>query len=97
MVESEELMALENEALTYEELLPHLRLHQGKFILINADQLGGIFATKKEALDNGYNLFGLAGFMVKEIQLVEEPIFMFGSLGEYSCLRTPGAPVNSEQ
>jgi hypothetical protein len=47
--------------------------HEGKFVLITGTTILGIFASKREALDEGYRHYLLGGFLVQQI-LTWEPV-----------------------
>jgi hypothetical protein len=64
-------MALEKELATYRRELPNLLANTGKFVLIHGDAVAGIWETYPDAIQEGYRLFGLEPFMVKQIQAVE--------------------------
>lgn len=64
-------MALEKELATYESKLPVLLRDEGKFVLIHADQIAGIFDTYQAALQAGYEKFGLTAFLVKRVEWAE--------------------------
>jgi hypothetical protein len=63
-------MALEQELATYRRELPKLVANTGKFVLIHG-KVSGIWETYSDALQEGYRLFGLEPFLVKQIQAVE--------------------------
>lgn len=69
-------MALEQELKTYEaklhELLPD---NAGKFVLIQGEQVAGVWDTYQDALKAGYEKFKLTPFLVKRIQGVEQVQF----------------------
>ena len=69
-------MALERELETYRQKLPELLCDEGKFALVREDALIGIYGTYGDALEVGYQRFGLAPFLVKQIQLVEPVQFI---------------------
>jgi hypothetical protein len=64
-------MSLEKEMATYRRELPKLTMNTGKFVLIQGDQVAGIWETYQDALQEGYRLFALEPFFVKQIQPVE--------------------------
>ena len=64
-------MALEKELATYKRELPKLLANTGKFVLIHEDEVAGCWETYPDALQEGYRLFGLQPFLVKQIQPVE--------------------------
>ncbi len=65
---------LEKEFETYRRELPKLlEEHQeGKHALIYGDKIEGLFDTFSDAIDAGYEKFGLAQFCVKEVRATEE-------------------------
>jgi hypothetical protein len=65
-------MALEKEVETYTKSLPQLLADQGKYVLIHGEKVVGIYDTYQDALKIGYESFGLAPFLVKRIQAVEQ-------------------------
>lgn len=69
-------MALEKELATYQEKLPELKQHEGKFVLIHDDKVIDLFTSYEDALKEGYKQFGLNPFLVKQIHAVE-PVFCF--------------------
>ena len=64
-------MVLEHELKTYEQRLPDLRAHEGKFVLIHDDEVVGIFVAYEDAIRAGYEKYGLSPFLVKQIHAVE--------------------------
>jgi hypothetical protein len=70
------LMALELELETYKAKLGELSGNEGKFALIHADQVLGIFDTYSDAINEGYERVGLKPFLVKQIQAVERVQFV---------------------
>jgi hypothetical protein len=69
-------MELEKEQQTYERELPKLLPSAGKFALVQADQVVGIFEAYADALKAGYEKFGInTPFLVKQIQAVERAQF----------------------
>lgn len=70
------MSALEKELEIYRENLPSLLLQEGKFALIHGDKVAGIFDTYADALAEGYKLFNLEPFLVKQIQAVEQAHFI---------------------
>lgn len=55
----------------YESLKPAVLEHEGKYVLIHRRQNAGIWDTYEDALQAGYQQFGLKLFLVKRIQGVE--------------------------
>lgn len=73
-------MAFEKELETYRRALPDWIEQEGKWTLIFGDEIGGVFDSREEATDQGYEKFGLAQFLVKQIHQVEPVYFMGGAL-----------------
>jgi hypothetical protein len=69
-------MALETELATYQEKLPELKGHEGKFVLIHGDAVVDFFSTYEDAIKAGYQQFALKPFLVKQVHAIE-PIFCF--------------------
>lgn len=69
-------MALEKELETYKAKLPELKAHEGKFVLIQGDNVVDMFTSYDDALKEGYQRFKLTPFLVKQI-LAIEPVFYF--------------------
>lgn len=69
-------MALEQESATYQEHLMELLDSEGKYVLIGGAEIVGCFDSYEQALDAGYDRFGLAPFLVKEIRRAE-PLLYF--------------------
>lgn len=46
---------------------------EGKYVLINGDQVIGVFDTEKDAIDQGYERLGNVPFLVKQVVTVETP------------------------
>lgn len=70
------MMALEKELETYRDRLPSLLAEEGKFALIRGGEVVGTFDTYADALTEGYKLFKLDPFLVKQIQAVEQAHFI---------------------
>jgi hypothetical protein len=63
----------EKELATYERHKEELvSVHEGRFVLIQGDQIAGIWDTYQDALEAGYKQFGLTPFMVKQIRGMEQ-------------------------
>jgi hypothetical protein len=69
-------MALEREMQTYTEKLPELLDREGKYVLIHEDQVAGTYDPWADAIQIGYDKYGLQPFLVKEIAAVEPVIFI---------------------
>ncbi len=70
------MMALEKELETYRDRLPSLLAEEGKFALVHGGEVVGTFDTYADALTEGYKLFKLDPFLVKQIQAVEQAHFI---------------------
>lgn len=64
-------MALEKELATYKARLEELCPQEGRFVLICGDDVAGIWETYQDALQAGYQKFGLNPFLVKQILWTE--------------------------
>ena len=69
-------MALERELETYKAKLPELKKDEGKFVLIHGDRVVDIFSSYEDALKEGYKMFGLNPFLVKQIHSIEQAQFI---------------------
>ncbi len=69
-------MALERELETYEAKLPELKAHEGKYALIKGDHFVDVYGTYEDALKQGYAMFKLEPFLVKQIHSVEHAQFI---------------------
>ena len=65
-------MALERELATYSAKLPEMKEHEGKFVLIQGEEIVDYFVTYEDAVKEGYTRFKLEPFLVKQIQSVEQ-------------------------
>lgn len=66
-------MALEKELATYQAKLGELKQHEGKYALIQGDNVEDFFSTYEDAIKAGYQKFKLEPFLVKRV-LATEPI-----------------------
>ena len=69
-------MALEKELQTYKNKLPELKKDEGKFVLIHDDDVVDTFTSYEDAIKEGYKLFKLEPFLVKQIQAIEQVQFI---------------------
>jgi len=69
-------MALETELATYERKRQELLADEGRHVLIRGEAVVGIWDTFEEAIDAGYETFGLTGFFVKKIAAVDPVLFI---------------------
>ncbi len=66
---------------TFRRQLPNLLLgSSGKFALIQGQAVDSVWNTQDEALEAGYERFGLGPFLVKQIVEVEEPRYFSRNL-----------------
>ena len=66
---------LKEEAGAYDAHLSYLlEKGEGKFVLIHDSEIGGIFDSEADAIDQGFKTFGSVPFLVKQILREEEPI-----------------------
>jgi hypothetical protein len=68
---------LKTELETYAERKPELlESSEGKFVVIQRASIAGVWDTYEEALRAGYEKFGLAPFLVKQIERIETVKFI---------------------
>jgi len=73
-----ELKKLETELQTFDLLLPQLlETNRGDWVLIKKTELGGLFPEQRDALNTGYEKYGLEGFLVQQV-LEEQPTYLIG-------------------
>lgn len=70
------LEVLEREIRTSRAKLPELLQHEGKFVLILGDDVVDFFTSYEDALKQGYDKFGLGPFLVKQVQRVEQALWI---------------------
>ena len=70
------MSTLEKELETYRQNLPGLLPQEGKFVLIHNGDLSGTFDTYADAVAEGYKVFKLEPFLVKQIQQFEQAHFV---------------------
>lgn len=76
-------MALERELETFRRELPTLLQDAGKrgqYALVHGEQVHGVWPTVDEALEAGYQTFGLDPFLVKEVTDNETPQYFSRSV-----------------
>jgi hypothetical protein len=76
-------MALEREMETFRRELPNLlrtETNRDKFVLIHNDKVDSIWDTVEEALDAGYERFGLDVFLAQKITEHEKPVYFSRNL-----------------
>ena len=66
-------MALEKELDTYKQKLPELQVNEGKFVLIHGGDVVDVYSSYDDAIKQGYNMFSLDPFLVKQIH-AQEPV-----------------------
>ncbi|MBH1970838.1 hypothetical protein FK216_06010 [Moraxellaceae bacterium AER2_44_116] len=66
---------LDTEIATFNEHLPTLISHLGKFVVIKGEKIEGIYDTYSDALKFGYQKFKLEPFLVKKISPSEQVLF----------------------
>jgi hypothetical protein len=64
-------MALDREIDTYNRRLGELLPHQGKYVVIHADEVVGTYDGFEDALQVGYERFGDEAFLVRKIRETE--------------------------
>lgn len=70
-------MALEKELETYNAKLPELKEQEGKYVLIQGDQIVDTYTSYEDAMKEGYTKFGLnKPFLVKQIRSIEQVQFI---------------------
>ncbi len=67
--------ALQKELETYQRELPNLLGDAGKYVLIRGDQLHGVWSTYEDAIQEGYRLFNLEPFLVRQISAMEQVFY----------------------
>ena len=65
-------MALEQELATYQKTLDDWTEHEGRYVLINGDQVIGFFSSHDDAIREGYERFNLTPFLVKRVSALEQ-------------------------
>lgn len=67
-------MTLTKELATYESQKDSL-LSKGeaKFVLIRDDEVGGLYDSETDAINEGYRRYGHVPFLVKKVERVEVP------------------------
>jgi hypothetical protein len=59
-----------------------LKAADGQYVVIRGDQICKLLPTYKEALAWGYESFGLASFLVKQVCAVEPSVYMSRFVGK---------------
>ena len=73
-------MALQKELETYKNKLSELKKDEGKFVLIHGEDVIDTFSSYDDAIKEGYKLFKLEPFLVKQIHSVEQIQFISRSI-----------------
>lgn len=61
-------MPFETERAVYHANLEDLLAHEGHFVVIKGDTIGGTSETYEDVLELGYEQFGVVPFLVKKIR-----------------------------
>ncbi|HEY3744054.1 MAG TPA: hypothetical protein VGL53_29620 [Bryobacteraceae bacterium] len=69
-------MSLERELEVFRRKLPEWTSEEGKFALIEGDNVVGIYGAYEDALRDGYQRFQLSPFLVKQIHCLEQVQFI---------------------
>ncbi len=59
---------------------------EGKYVLIKGEQIVGIYATEKEAFEEGLRRFRMTGYLARKIHQGEKMIYIGGGGPEYVVL-----------
>ena len=78
-------MNLEKEIETYNRALPNLADQEGKFVVIQGDEVLGVYVSYEDALKVAYEKYGLSAFLVKKIQTIEQVQFFSRDLRFEAC------------
>lgn len=54
--------------------------HEGKYVLIYGEEIGGVFVAKSDAISQGYAKYGNVPFLVKHILSVDVPLHFVSGL-----------------
>jgi len=54
--------------------------NSNKFVLINGDEILGVYDTENDAIGAGYDKIGLAPFFVRQITAYDDPVHYSASL-----------------
>ena len=65
-------MALDRELAVYRRNLKEWSSRSGQFVLIRGEDICGFYTSYDDALQAGYEKFGLESFFVKQINIVEQ-------------------------
>jgi hypothetical protein len=77
-------LGLEEEITTYGRHLGALLLQQDKYVVIQGGRVAGTWGTYEDALQAGYDRFGLTRFLVKRIEETDRGRF-FPDEAEATC------------
>ncbi len=71
------MSALKRELEAYEREKQNLLKDAGKYVLIQGDQVVSVWSTYEDAIQAGYQQFGVkTPFLVKKIEVVEPALFV---------------------
>jgi hypothetical protein len=70
---TEQTVLAERDIALYLSGLPRWGEHAGEHVLIYDGQVHGFYATRDDALTEGFRRFGLVAFLVKQVDLDEAP------------------------
>ena len=56
--------------------------HDGKFVLIQGEEVAGVFVTREEAIAAGYERYGKEPFLAKHVAAAEKPVFFSRNVGQ---------------
>jgi hypothetical protein len=79
-----EFFALEKELQTYQHELPKFLSEEGKFLVIQDSHIAGPWATYEDALQAGYERFGLTPFLVKKIRSADS-LLACNTISDSTC------------
>jgi hypothetical protein len=91
-------MALEREVQTYQCHLPGLLKHEGQYVVVQGETVAGIWPTFDQALEHGYDCFGLhEAFMVRKIERNPQPKYFSRNLQSCPTSTAPSDPPAPSQ
>jgi hypothetical protein len=76
---------LEKDEAALQAELPKLSAEAGKYALVFAQKLVGVFPTYQEALSKGYEVAGLKTFLVQQISNIPQ-VQQFSRVVGFECL-----------
>lgn len=69
-------MSLEKELETYHSNLAQWAEHEGKYVLIQGNEVCGFFTSYDDVLAEGYRRFKLDPFLAKRVNMIEQTHFI---------------------